>query len=81
MARYRRRLRDWNTERERQIEEFTITEKDLAKPKIENNYSKSATSTSMLKVSGRTGGDRNLYSAQPRDKTYKSYKVHIKNIN
>lgn len=86
MARYRRRLRDWESERERQINEFTITEKDLTKNKGRRANSmvdpsakrekptpgKSA--PNVLRVN-KIKGQENLYTTPPKEKTYKSYQV------
>ena len=88
MARYRRRLRDWESERERQINEFTITEKDLVPDKTRRVKStgdagkkrgkptlgKSA--DNFLKIN-KVKEQENLYKGQPKDKTYKPYKVMV----
>lgn len=86
MARYRRQLRDWETERERQINEFTITEKDLATTKSSKAGSTAVHSTkkgrstpgksapNVLRINKSKSQD-NLYTAQPKEKTYKSYQV------
>lgn len=47
LANYRRRLGEWEDERERQLHEFTITENDLV-PKREN-----------IRYKGRTQGSSN----------------------
>jgi len=76
MAKYRRRLRDWERERERQIHEFTITEKDLARSSAPRSKGSApgAKSESVLAINS-SSAHKDLYSASPKSKTYKSYKV------
>lgn len=76
MAKYRRRLRDWERERERQIHEFTITEKDLARSSAlrSKGSAPGAKSESVLAINS-SSAHKDLYSAPPKSKTYKSYKV------
>lgn len=75
MAKYRRKLRDWETERERQLQEFTITEKDLV-PAVDKKHSASTyKSKKSLKIN-RSPEQPDLYTAEPKEKTYKAYKVH-----
>lgn len=74
MARYRRRLRDWESERERQLQEFTITEKDLAQEADKKSAATSSRSKNSLKIN-RAPDQQDLYTAQPKEKTYKGYKV------
>ncbi|XP_067934870.1 cilia- and flagella-associated protein 65-like [Watersipora subatra] len=86
MARYRRRLRDWENERERQINEFTITEKDLVKNKRARSTGehtvkkgkpvKGGSAQNFLKIDkANVQEDIDLYKPQPREKTYKQYKA------
>lgn len=92
MAQYRRRLRDWEKERERQINEFTITEKDLlqAQPKKprstesrkpkHSKLTRGQSADNFLKVD-KLEAEENLYTTRPKEKTYKQYKVASQNTH
>ena len=75
MAKYRRKLRDWYTERERQLQEFTITEKDLV-PAVDKKHSASTSNSKKSPKINRSPEQPYLYTAEPKGKAYKADKVH-----
>ena len=75
MAQYRRQLRDWEAERERQMNEFTITEKDLITEKSSSSQQRLRGPTDTL--IRESIGSLEIYKQQPEDKKFKSYKVRV----
>lgn len=74
MAQYRRTLRDWETERERQINEFTITDDRVRNNNEPVKRSKKTLPSNTLIRDG-VPDDAELYTLNPEEKTYKQYKV------
>lgn len=76
-AQYRRKLRDWENERERQMYEFTITDKDIQREKQQQSRCKASRSlpSGLLAREGNST-ESHLYTVPADEKIFKPYKVN-----